>query len=414
MMTPRPLLQPFLGLQLPATELFQDVHSWTTQSPWAYYLLLLVPLAAFGTFWWQRKRAGSLIFGNTLALREVRSDWVGSWGWAIPGALRIGVLVFLALAISRPQKPNRRVVTTRGVDVVIALDMSASMNAVDRSIGEISDIQSREGRNPKNRFDVARDLIVDFIGKRAESGDRVGLIIFGYGAYVKFPLTTDYRRAVKDIRRLRLDDGRRNRSHDHEQELEACMNDCTISGAQTHIGDALSRSFLRVRDSKATDRSIILITDGEDKGSEFGPKYIAEYIRDWSEEIDEETKRPRRPIPIYTFLIGGGEHTYTPRIGMFNNEITKSRSGLYQYEDARGRFPANSELLDEIAKITGGASFHSYDETAFRKHFEDLEKTVYKRSVTNFPDERFMHWAWLAFLLLCAEISLRLLWRKFP
>lgn len=395
---------------LPTAELFQDYDLWKTSSEWAWYLFLALPVAAFGAFWWQRRRTGTLVFGNTLTLRQLPRDWISHWGWAAPGVLRLGVLALLVFAISRPQEPRQHVVTTRGVDVIIALDMSASMNAVDKSIREIDRVQRLEGRNPKNRFDVARDLIIDFIAKRAENGDRVGLVLFGYGAYVKFPLTTDYARAAAAVEELILDDGRRSRPNDHE----GCMNECTIAGAETHLGDALRRSFLRVRDAGATDRSIILITDGDDNGSKYGPEWVAEYISEWGQEIDKKTKKKRRKIPVYTFLIGGGEYTAKPRVSRATGALVRSRRGLFEYEDAQGRYKVKPDLLASISKLTGGESFHGYDEETFRESFKELMTTRYKRTITDFPEERFMHWAWLAFLVLGLEVVLRLAMRKFP
>ena len=382
-----------------------DFHS----GDWAWYLFLLIPVAIAGVFWIQRRHTGSFIYGNTLAIREVASDWLGA-AWWLPGLLRIAALIVLVIAIARPQKPNLRVVTTEGVDVVIALDMSASMNAVDKSGREIANQQQSYGKDPHNRFDVARELLVEFIKSRAESGDRVGLIIFGAGAYLKYPLTTDYNRAISDIQQLTLDDGRRD-----GDDIDACLNDCTISGAMTTIGDALKRAFLRLRDSQARDRSIIVITDGDDRGSRMGPKYVAEFIRDWGRELDNETGQENRPIPVYTFLVGGGEHTYMPEVHRATNAIRRTHQGLTRYRPVTGQFPANPQLLAEIASLTGGESYHSYDEEEFREHFERLEKTVYERTVTNFPEERFMHLVWFALGLLLLEALLRLtVLRKFP
>lgn len=385
------------------------LHALEFHSSQAWYLTLLLPLAAIGVFWVQRRYTGSFRYGNTLALRQVHGDWMG-WLWWLPGLVRLAALGALVVAIARPQKPNLKVVTTEGVDVVIALDMSASMNAVDRSQGEIERIQMATGDDPKNRFDVARELLLEFIDSRKESGDRVGLILFGAGAYLKYPLTTDYRRAKHDIRDLVLDDGRRRAG-----DMEHCLNDCTISGAMTTIGDALKRAFLRLRDSKSKDRSLIIITDGDDRGSKMDPKYVADYIKEWNEKTDPRTGQPNRPIRVYTFLVGGGEQTYMPDVDPFSNRPKRTHSGLSIYRPVTGQFPANPELLAEIAGLTGGKAFRSYDEDDFREHFEDLEKTVYERTITNYPEERFMWWAAMAFFLLIGEAGLRLtVLRKFP
>ena len=380
--------------------------SWDWASTWAFALLLALPLAAFGAFWWQRRRAGSFVFGNTLALRQIRRGWLDRTWW-IPGALRLAILSLLVMAMARPQKPNPRVITTKGVDVVICLDMSGSMNLVDLPAEEIEHLQS-EGKEPKNRFDVARELLLDFVKNR--KGDRIGLVLFGAGAYVKFPLTTDYRRAREDIESLVLDNTERDPSN---EDPLACINNCTVPGNATTIGDALKRAYLRLRDSEASDRSIILITDGDDKGSKMPPRFVAEHIRDWSKQVDPKTGRKNPRIRVYTFLVGGGEHTYGPMLRP-DGRLARTLNGLRRYGRARD-VSVNPELLQTIATETGGKAARSYDEEEFRKHFEELQKTVYQRTVENFPEERFMDIAWLALALLVVEVLLRLLvYRKFP
>ena len=379
-------------------------------SHWAWYLLLLLFPTAWGALWWQQRQAGAFLYGNTLALRQAPSDWISKLWW-LPGILRVAGVAALIVAVARPQEPNRKVITTQGVDIVVCLDMSASMNAVDMSGGQINEIQS-DGENPKNRFDSAREILIDFIKNRAESGDRVGLILFGGGAYLKFPLTNDYRRAIKDIKQLKLDDGRRQPGSDMNQ----CLNDCTISGAATTIGDALKRGFLRLRDTKGGDRSIILITDGDDRGSKTAPKEVARFISDWAAEEDPTTgRKAHKPMPVYTFLVGGGEETWMPTVDTFTLRRERTRGGLLRYRRAEGQYPANPGLLAEIANLSGGQSYQSYSEEDFREHFKDLEQTVYKRRITNFPTELFTPWVLAALMLLLMEILLRLtVLRKFP
>jgi len=378
-------------------------------SSWAWYLMLLVFPAAWGALWWQQRRTAAFLYGNTLALRQVPSGWLSRLWW-LPGALRVACIATLVVAIARPQEPNRQVVSTKGVDIVVCLDMSASMNAVDMSGDQINNIQM-EGDNPNNRFDVARELLIEFIKNRAEAGDRIALILFGGGAYLKFPLTNDYRRAIQDIKELRLDDGRRTRD-----DVEACMNDCTISGAMTTIGDALKRGFLRLRDTKGKDRSIILITDGDDRGSKTAPKEVARFLADWANEEEPETgEKLHRPIPIYTFLVGGGEQTWMPKVDPFSLRRERIAGGLLRYRRAEGQYPANPGLLAEIAGVSGGQSYQSYNEEDFREHFKNLEETVYKRQITNFPTELFTPWLMVALGFLLFELLLRLtLLRKFP
>ncbi|MFT5357647.1 MAG: hypothetical protein ACI9KE_004884, partial [Polyangiales bacterium] len=132
-------------------------------------------------------------------------------------------------------------------------------------------------------------------------------------------------------------------------------------------------------------------------------------------QTNAETGRPNNPMPVYTFLVGGGVDPYMPQVS-FSNKVVRSRTGLIQYKRVqRGQFPANPELLEEIARLTGGQAFQSYDEETFREQFKSLEETVYKRTINNFPDERFMPLVWLALFLLGLEMLLRLtVLRKFP
>ncbi|MFT5431254.1 MAG: Ca-activated chloride channel family protein, partial [Myxococcota bacterium] len=103
-----------------------DMSQWTFSSEWAWLLFLVVPVVAFGAFFWQRRNAGSFTFGNTLIVREVKTDFLGTIWW-LPGLLRVLAVCAVIVALARPQKPNRKVISTRGVDVLVALDMSASM-----------------------------------------------------------------------------------------------------------------------------------------------------------------------------------------------------------------------------------------------------------------------------------------------
>jgi Ca-activated chloride channel family protein len=104
-----------------------------------------------------------------------------------------------------------------------------------------------------------------------------------------------------------------------------------------------------------------------------------------------------------------------PEVNRMSNQVIRTLGGRRRIRKTTGQFTVNGELLQEIAAITGGEAFRSYDENKFREHFQSLEKTVYKRTVSNFPEERFAGLVWLALILLLGEILLRLtVLRKFP
>lgn len=192
-----------------------------------------------------------------------------------------------------------------------------------------------------------------------------GWFCSGGGAHVAFPLTSDYQWAVDYIRTLTLDDGRRAGADAPEE----CLNGCTIPGHQTNLGDALAQAFLRVRGPDATtgDRSIVLITDGDDNGSAMSPTIVAKHVHAWS----------KGAIPIHTFLLGGGEHTAIPVVDRRTGHIRRTAAGRIQYQSAQGRYAANPEAPKLIAKTTGGQSFRSHGAGLLRKHFEQLEAAAY-------------------------------------
>jgi len=139
---------------------------------------------------------------------------------------RVITLILLAVALARPQRVEKgNVPPTEGIDIMLCLDTSYSMAAVDF--------------NPYNRLDAAKTAAADFIGKRAN--DRIGMVIFGGVAVLACPLTLDYQ-SVLEL----LD--------------SAVINMTRVDG--TAIGDALITSVNHLKDSKAKSKIIILLTDG--------------------------------------------------------------------------------------------------------------------------------------------------------
>jgi Ca-activated chloride channel homolog len=124
--------------------------------------------------------------------------------WRLPGLLRVVGLLLLAVALGRPQSESLTELTGQGADIIITLDMSGSMNAVDMTLEELEALHAR-GHEPLNRFAAAREIIKEFIANRRE--DRIGLIIFGPEVFLKFPLTLDYPVILAQLDDLILDNG---------------------------------------------------------------------------------------------------------------------------------------------------------------------------------------------------------------
>src|SRR5699024_7019508 len=105
----------------------------------------------------------------------------------LPTVLYITALVFVVIALARPQIREFRDAQVDGIDIMVALDLSGSMSAVDMSLTEIQSYQRRHNLNPPNRFDHAKKTLKHFVDGR--SRDRIGMVVFAKHAYLQFPLT---------------------------------------------------------------------------------------------------------------------------------------------------------------------------------------------------------------------------------
>jgi Ca-activated chloride channel family protein len=366
-----------------------DLHF---DTPWAFALLVLVPLLFLRTL---RGRAGygRLPLPSEALLEGVPRGWVAGIWWA-PDALRIGALVLLILALARPQTEDRRIVTGEGVDIMVALDMSASMNAVDLSEERLEEVVTG-GEIPNNRFDSAREILEDFVLSRQQ--DRLGLVVFGPEAWLKYPLTLDYGRLVQTLDGLILDRGIQ------DARTGSCINGCTIDGGGTAIGDALGRAYNRLRRSSAQSRIIVLITDGKREGGTLDPMAIARHVA--SLPADEQVR-------IYTFQVGSQEQTWLPATD-FAGRPRVDEGGRPVYGRPQRPFPTDPELLKSIADMTGGKFYESYDQEKFREDMADLEKTVFKNRVHTTRSDVFGPFVVFALVLLMAETLLRVTrWRS--
>ncbi len=366
----------------------------TFEHPW--FLLALFPvLAAF----WIRARAkpATLVVSTLQTAREVGKSWRVRLRW-LPNVLQLIALIVLVVAMARPQRIDREMLSGEGIDIMIALDMSGSMNAIDLSENAINKIQ-RNGNEPMNRFGTARDILKQFI--RARKSDRIGLAIFGGEAYLRFPPTLDYIRLLNALDALILDNGRR--SNDGRDE---CTNKCTILGSGTAIGDALNRAYMRLENSKARSRMIILITDGKQEGGSMEALTVPKYIASLPDN---------KQVRIYTFQVGSGRETRLPAFDPLRGSVLHDRFGRKVYQRPDRPFPTDPDLLRQVAELTGGRFYDSYDPKKFAQDFKDLERTTFKVKVHTNRKELFFGWLIWGFALLGLEQLLRVSWlRTFP
>ena len=307
--------------------------------------------------------------------------------WWVPDVLRMAAIAALVVAVARPQTEEDRAVEGEGIDIVMVLDMSTSMQAVDMSEEQIEQALARR-QEPTNRFNAARSVLKRFIAKR--NGDRVGLVVFGDQAWLRYPLTLDYDRVNRTLDELVLDDGSRN-------EEGLCKNGCTISGGATAIGDALARALARLEKSNAKSRVIALITDGKNNSGEVTPKAIAREIRDKGEYSN---------VDIYTFQVGSNDSTFLPHVDRRGRKVRRS-NGMQDYVRPTRPADVDPQLLRELAETTGGAFYESYDANQLEADMGELEKTVTDSRFRVHRADIFMPFLMVGFGLFIAEWLLR-------
>lgn len=354
-------------------------------APWFFLALALVPLLAWRVA--RLRHVGRVPIPSVRALAGVPQGLIARLWW-VPDALRLVALTALILALARPQTEDRKVLSGEGVDIMLALDMSGSMNSVDLTADQLDEVLA-EGKQPTNRFQSARQILKRFIASR--KGDRIGLVIFGAQAWLKFPLTLDYSRLARTLDELVLDSGYAS------QATGRCSNGCTVSGAGTAIGDALGRAYNRLRRSKAKTKLVLLITDGKQEGGKLDAAAIARHIRDLP---DAERVR------VYTFLVGSNEQSWLPQRD-FRGRPLRDAAGQPVYTRPRQPFPVDPDLLKQVAQMTGGKFYASYNEEKFRQDVADLERTVFTHKVHVSRADVFLPLVLFGLLALALEWALR-------
>jgi Ca-activated chloride channel homolog len=283
------------------------------------FLLLLV-VAAFLIFFKLREKNRSHIKVSSLnGLDNVSYSFMVTLSKIVP-ILKIAALVCLIFALARPQSGDRKVnVTTQGVNIILALDLSESMRALD----------FKKDKKIITRLEAVKAVVLDFIMKR--DGDRIGMVVFGSNAFTQLPLTRDYNTIAFILDRLKIG----------------------AAGPNTAIGDAIGISLKRLEDIKSKSNIIILLTDGKSNSGQLS----------WQDAVKIAA---RRDVKIYT--IGVGTKGKAP----FLVEDLFGKRYVYQNVDV------DLKALKTIAKKTDADFFHAKDLKSLSNIYEiinNLEKT---------------------------------------
>jgi Ca-activated chloride channel homolog len=265
-------------------------------------------------------------------------------------ALRLLALSAIIVALARPQTEDisTRTKTTKGIDIVIAIDVSSSMLARDLK---------------PNRLSALKEVAADFIKKRPN--DRIGLVVYAGEGYTKTPITTDKTivlNALSEITFGQLEDG-------------------------TAIGMGLATAVNRLKESEAKSKIIILLTDGVNNSGFIEPQTAADLAIEFG-------------IKTYTIGLGTNGNALTP--------ISYNADGSFRY--GMRQVEIDEALLQDIAKRTGGTYFRATDNESLEAIYDEINK-LEKTEIEEFKyyryEEKFRPWILLAGALLILEWILR-------
>jgi len=326
----------------------------------AYPLILMLLLVVAGwLFFGLRKKPPSITYSMTsqmVRLAGGSSRFLGK----VPMALRMCCLVLLVLAAARPQLYNvSRDIRSPGVDIVLCLDTSGSMQALDFKL---------DGK-PVSRLTAVKKVVSEFIKKRET--DRIGLVVFGEEAFTQSPLTADKGLLLGLIDKMEVG----------------------MAGDRTDIGSAIAIGGKRLKDLKAKSKILILLTDGVHNAGNLTPEQAAEAVRTLG-------------IKVYAIAVGGEGLAPFKVKTPFGTRIIQQRVEL------------DEKTLKKVAKTGGGRYFKAAD----TKQLDEIYDMIDKEEKTNVKIKEFFHFKELyayflvsAIILLGMETFLRITFlRKIP
>jgi len=326
----------------------------TYKNPELLYLLLaLVPMALWYIFY-QGKNSASIRVSATAAFRRAPRT-MRHYLRHVPFVLELIAIALFITALARPQSTTKwENATTEGIDIVVALDISTSMLAMDFS---------------PNRLEAAKKVAMEFISGREH--DRLGLVVFAGEAFTQCPLTTD--RAVLlnlfgDIKTGLIEDG-------------------------TAIGNGLATGVARLKESDALSRVVILLTDGENNRGEVAPLTAAEIAKTFG-------------IRVYTVGVGS--------VGMAPYPVQTAFGTQVQQMEVK----IDEGMLKQIAQITDGKYFRATNNLKLAEIYREidlLEKSKIDVREFSHRSEEFLPYALAGLIVLLAGLFLKLtLFRNIP
>lgn len=317
-------------------------------NPEFFWLLLLLPLMLLWYWYWNKKSQANVTFSTTIAFKKTKS-WSDAL-YHLLFVLRMIAIALIVVALARPQthSENAKTKITDGIDIVMAIDVSASMLSQDLK---------------PNRFEALKKVASQFVKDRPN--DRIGLVIYAGESYTKTPVTTDkliILNALSEITYGQIEDG-------------------------TAIGMGLATAVNRLKESKAKSRVIILLTDGVNNTGFIDPQTAAELAAEYG-------------IKVYTVGIGTNGMALSPYA------LNADGSIIYRMQQV----DIDEPLMKKIAQVTKGRYFRATNNQKLQQIYDEInqmETTKIEEFKYTEVDEKFRWWVLVAGVLLLLEFVLK-------
>jgi Ca-activated chloride channel family protein len=319
------------------------------QHPAAF--LLLIPLVLFA--WWLGRsgRPSAVAHSNTELVRELAKTRRTRWGRILPLLRWVSGALFV-VALARPNIEHRHAeVRSSGVDIMLAIDVSGSMQA--------QDMLGPRGRS--SRLDAAKEVVARFVGDR--ENDRIGLVAFAGEPYLVSPLTMDHDWLLQRLGAL----------------------DASQVGDGTAIGSALASGVRRLDAQQAKSKILVLLTDGQNNAGKISPAAAAEAAKALG-------------VKVYTIGIGSSGEALVP--------FTDERG---QEQLVKAQVDVDESSMKHVAELTGGSFYRATDTQSLRDVYAAIdraEKTTHTLKAFTTHDEQFAWFALPGLVLLISELGL--------
>lgn len=314
-----------------------------------FWLLLLLPIAIIWYVFKHNKQTAELKISSIKGFKFTNALLPKLRHLLFVFRLLALALLITALARPRTSDESTKTKTTRGIDIVMAIDVSASMLAKDLL---------------PNRLEALKNVASDFI--KGRPNDRIGLVEYAGESYTKTPITSDKAIVIRSLNEIKYN---------------------TIIEGGTAIGTGLATAVNRIKDSKAISKVIILLTDGVNNSGFIDPKIASELALEYG-------------IKVYTIGLGTNGMALSP-VGILPN-------GDFQYN--RVQVEIDEDLLKEISKVTGGKYFRATNNKKLEEIYDEinkLEKTDIEEIKFITYQEKYRPLVLLAGMLLMLEWLLR-------